>query len=320
MDKKKLVFQILSIAAIIVMFLCADLFVYYNITKIYVNNYGDKMAEKSIDIDSYLPFKEDSLIVKETADTKITENIPSLDGATALYPIYSAFVNALYPEESLKYDGKEFLEDSKIFKTGTGTAYKRIVDGDVDVIFCAGPSKKQLEYAASKGVELELIPIGYESFVFIVNKNNSVDNLTVDQLKDIYRGKITNWQEVGGENTPIIALQRAEGSGSQTAMQKFMGGEEMPVSSSAVFGKRIGYSFRYYVESIVNDSNIKMLSLNGVAPTKETIKNKTYPIADTFYMIYRKDNTNPNIEVLKDFILSEKGQKIIEDTGYVSVN
>jgi len=70
----------------------------------------------------------------------------------------------------------------------------------------------------------------------------------------------------------------------------------------------------------INDGNIKMLSINGVEPNIENIRNDKYPIVDNFYMIYRKDNANENIEKIKEFVLSDKGQKIIEDTGYVSIN
>lgn len=322
MEHKKLVKQIGIIFLIILGFVLYD-FSYYNLfTKNYINKYGESMQEKSIDIEKYLPFKEDSLIVHETSDLKITENVPIMDGATALYPIYSAYVEAIYTSDSVKYDydSNDFSEDSKIQKTGTTSAYKRVVDGDVDIIFCAKPSQKQLEYAASKNVELELVPIGKEAFVFIVNSNNSVDNLSVEQIKQIYAGEISNWSEVGGENTPVIPLQRAEGSGSQTAMLSFMGDTQMKIAKQTIVGRKIGYSFRYYVESIVSDGHLKMLSVNGVEPSIENIRNDLYPIVDNFYMVYRKDNTNENISVIKDFVLSEKGQKIIEDTGYVSIN
>ena len=93
----------------------------------------------------------------------------------------------------------------------------------------------------------------------------------------------------------------------------------MKAPKQTFMGRKIGYSFRYYVESIVNDGNLKMLSLNGAEPSIENIRNNVYPIVDNFYMVYRKDNTNENIDIIKDFVLSEKGQKIIEDTGYVSV-
>mgnify|MGYP004674578949 CR=1 FL=1 len=114
-------------------------------------------------------------------------------------------------------------------------------------------------------------------------------------------------------------MQRAEGSGSQTAMLSFMKGLKMKKISQSVIGQKIGYSFRYYVESIVNDGNIKMLSLDGVEPTIENIKNDKYPIVNDFYMIYRKNSTNNNIEKIKNFVLSEDGQKIIEETGYVGI-
>lgn len=320
MDKKKLTKQIIAIVSIILGFVLFNDGFYNLVTKNYINNYSQGMREKSIDIESYLPFKDDSLIVHEDSDIKIVDNIPQIDGATALYSIYSAFVEALYPEESVKYDGEDFLDDSKIQKTGTTVAYQKVVDGEADIIFCGQPSKKQLEYAKSKNVELELVPIGKEAFVFIVNKNNKVDDLSIEQIKDIYTGKIVNWNQVGGENKPIIALQRADGSGSQTAMLSFMNGVELKQSPQSIIGRKIGYSFRYYVENVVKDGNIKMLSLNGVEPSIENIRNDKYPIVGNFYMVYRKDNSNENIEKIRDFVLSEKGQKIIEDTGYVSVN
>lgn len=319
MNNKKLIKQIVIIFLIVIGFILFNYSFYNLITKNYINNYGKGMQEKSIDIGSYLPFREDSLIIHETPNEKIVDDIPKIDGATALYPIYASYVEALYPKESVKYDGKNFLADSKIQKTGTTVAYQKVIDGKTDIIFCAKPSKKQLEYAESKNVELELIPIGKEAFVFIVNKNNIVNNLSLEQIKNIYTGKIVNWNQVGGEDKPIIALQRAEGSGSQTAMLSFMNGTEMVKSLQTFIGRKIGYSFRYYVESIVNDGNIKMLSLNGIEPSIENIRNDTYPIVDNFYMIYRKDNTNKNIEKIKEFVLSEKGQKIIENTGYVSI-
>lgn len=319
MEKNKLIKQIAIIFVIILGFLLLNYSFYNLITKNYINRYGEGMQEKSIDISTYLPFKEDSLIVHEISNVKIVDNIPQMDGATALYPIYSAYVETLYPKESVKYDGKDFLKESKIQKTGTTVAYQKVIDGETDIIFCAKPSNKQLEYAESKNVELELVPIGKEAFVFIVNKNNKVNNLSIEQIKDIYTKKIVNWNQVGGENKPIIALQRSEGSGSQTAMLSFMNGTQMKKSFQSIIGKKIGYSFRYYVESIVSDGNIKMLSLNGIEPSIENIRNDTYPIVDNFYMIYRKDNTNENIQTIKEFILSEKGQKIIEDTGYVSI-
>ena len=322
LDKKILFKQLIIITILIVYSILFNISFYNLFTKNYINNFSDMVKEKSIDIESYLPFDEKSLIIKENSNIKITDNEPKFDGATALYPVYSAFFYALYSENSLQYDKatKNFLKNSKIDKTGTITSYKKLVDGEVDIIFCAKPSNEQIEYAKSKNVELELIPIGREAFVFIVNKKNLVNNLTIEQIKDIYSGKINNWKYVGGEDLPIINLVRRNGSGSQTAMLSFMGDTKIKNKFNTFYGRRIGYSFRYYIEDIVNSANIKIISIGGVEPTVHNIKNGKYPIIDNFYMIYRKNDYNENIKIIKDFILSKKGQEIIEKTGYVGIS
>jgi len=90
-------------------------------------------------------------------------------------------------------------------------------------------------------------------------------------------------------------------------------------SPFAVTGASIGFSFRYYMDGIVGNQAVKMLALNGVYPSAENIRNGTYPIIAQFYAIYRADNTNENIPLLIDWILSEEGQTIIEKTGYVRI-
>ena len=104
MERKKLFKQIVILLTIILLFILFDISFYNIITKKYINNYGDKVKEKSIDLEHYMPFKEDSEIVHFKSSLKIEENIPVLDGATALYPIYASYVESLYPEESVKFN------------------------------------------------------------------------------------------------------------------------------------------------------------------------------------------------------------------------
>jgi phosphate transport system substrate-binding protein len=177
-----------------------------------------------------------------------------------------------------------------------------------------------IEYAENMGVELVYVPFGYEAFVFIVNSKNLIDTLTTEQLRGIYSGEYRNWQKVGGENAPIIALQRIEGSGSQTAMLSFMGETHLMKRPASIIGRAIGYSFRFYVSDLAGKENIKMIAVDGVYPSAENIRNETYPITDCFYAVYRADNQNENIPLLIDWILSEEGQLIVEETGYVPVN
>ena len=298
------------------MFAAFDIVVYNIFTKRYVNDTSPEMQAKSIELSKYLPFDKNSGIVKIDSVTKLSGDLPVIDGAAALYPVFSGFVNAVYPSGSVSCDGENFVPDSALQFHNTRGAYAAIVDDTADIVICAAPSKEQLEYAEQNGVELELVPIGREAFVFIVNKNNPVDNLTVEQVKGIYSGEIKKWSEVGGENRYIDALQRNAGSGSQTAMLSFMDGVQMKRSLTGLFGSAMGFSFRYYVEGIVENSDVKMLSLNGVYPSPENIADESYPLVSSFYAVYRKDDTNPNIPVLINWILSDEGQRIVGESGY----
>lgn len=256
------------------------------------------------------------------------DELPRLDGATALIPVYCSIAQAVYPEQ---VEWRNYLVNNT-----TKFAYEGLIDGKSDVIFVAEPSKEQLQMAQDAGVEFNMYPIGYEAFVFIVNRKNPVSDLSLNQIKDIYTGKITNWKELGGKNKLIRPFQREKGSGSQTAFIKVMGKdvELLKPETTQYFDvmsglvdvvadyqnheNAIGYSFRYYVESFHSNKNIKILKLNGIEPTKETIRNKTYPITDHFYAVTIKDRESENTKKLIEWIMSDQGQKLIEKTGYVS--
>lgn len=315
---KKLLKQIFAIAGIVTTFVVTNVFIYFVFTNRCINYSSSQMQAKSVEVDQYLPFAKETKIVKKEYATKLEGDLPKIDGAAALLPVFSSFVYSIYPENSVNYQGSDFTNDSALQFHNTRGAYKGIADGTIDIAICAGPNKEQKEYAASKGVELELTPIGREAFVFIVNTNNKVDNLSMQQLKDIYTGKITNWSQVGGDWRPINVVQRNKGSGSQTALEKLVG-QEVKSSFFGPLGASIGFSFRFYVEELTKHGHIKMLSLNGVYPNKESVQNETYPIVSNFYAVTRKGETNPNVQKVLDFILSPTGQEIVDETGYVSL-
>ncbi|MFO7316999.1 MAG: PstS family phosphate ABC transporter substrate-binding protein [Bacilli bacterium] len=288
-------------------------------------------VSSEVDIFEYMPFEEDSKVVSldEEASLQLTEPLPVMDGATALYPLYSAIAQATYPKKT--YDPY----DSEVMVNTTPEAYENLINGKVDLIFVNEPSKNQLQRAKAKGVELQLTPIGKEAFVFFVNQKNEVDGLTLQEIKDIYSGKITNWKEVGGKNEPIRAYQRPEDSGSQTALQSLMGdtpimdpprenvasgmGEIInEVAQYRNFENAIGYTFRYYSQEMVGNKEIKLLSVDGVPPTKETIRSGEYPITGEFYIV-TAGTDNPNVQKLIDWVLSPQGQKLIEKVGYVPI-
>ena len=326
----KLKKQLAIIALIVVLFAAFNLSMYQLLTRKLSNNFSDTSQAKMIDVRNYLPHEEESDLPKIESSLKLTENLPVLDGAAALVPVYAAIIDNVYPEGCVTYEGgsfsddnyygENFAENSAMQYKNTVRGYQAIVDGDTDILFCAGPSEEQKQYAEEKGVELVYVPIGLEGFVFFVNENNPVDNLTAEQIRKIYACEYKNWSEVGGANRIINPVTRLEGSGSQTTFEAFMGDYEIGMKSPlALTGASIGFSFRYYMDGIVENDAVKMLSLNGVYPSAENIQNRTYPIVAQFYAIYRADNENENIPVLLDWILSEEGQDLIEQCGYVRI-
>ena len=285
----------------------------------------------NINVHEYLPFREDSKIVKIDSETlKLTDDLPVIDGAAAFFPVYSAFVNAVYPETTELYDG--------VFEyNNTPGGYALLAEKRIDLFLGVYPSEEQKAYAEEQDTTFVYTPVGTEAFVFFVHKDNPIDNLTTEQIKGIYSGEITNWKQVGGKNEEIAAFQRNEGSGSQSMLQRFMGDTpimEAPtemvntmmsgiieqVSSYRSKSNSIGFSFRYYVEGIIQNPDIKVLSVDGVAPTAENIRNGSYPIVTPMYAVTYEENTNENVDLLLQWILSEEGQYIIEETGYVGVS
>ena len=283
----------------------------------------------NINVHEYLPFTEDSKIVKLDSQTlKLHGDLPIIDGATAAFPVYSAFVNAVYPKTTQLFDGTFEYNN-------TVGGYELLAEKKTDIFLGAAPSKEQREYAEECNTVFKYTQIGTEAFVFFVHKDNPIDSLTVEQIKGIYSGKITNWREVGGNNEKIIAFQRNKGSGSQSMLIRFMGDTpimdpktkeiksmggiiEQVVDYQSKSGS-IGFSFRYYVEGIIQNPDIKMIAVDGVAPTVENIKNASYPIVTPVYAVTYENNTNPNVEKLINWMLSDEGQYIIEQTGYVGI-
>lgn len=284
----------------------------------------------NIDIQAYLPFDEDSKIVKTDSKTlKLTENLPRIDGAAALFPVYSAFVNAVYPNTTKLHDG--------IFEyNNTPDGYRLLAEKETDIFIGVYPSDEQRAYAEENQTTFEYTPIGTEAFVFFVHKDNPITNLTTEQIKDIYSGKITNWKDVGGKNEKIAAFQRNEGSGSQSMLKRFMGDTPITDAPTEMVNdlmagiieqvadyksktNSIGFSFRYYVEGIIKNPDIKMISIDGAAPTSENIRNGSYPILTPIYAVTYKENQNGNVDKLLEWILSDEGQYIINETGYVGI-
>lgn len=319
MDKKKLKWQLAVIGLVVLLFLGIDLAIYQLFIKRVISHHSPGMQKMSVEVSDYVPFTGSENLYSIQGAVELEGDLSTIDGAAALMPMYAGFVESIYPADSVIYNGESYDDASAMHYTNTRGAYKDIVDGNADLIICVAPSQEQLAYAAQNGVDLEMVEIGKDAFVFIVNSDNPVSDLTVEQIRGIYSGEITNWKELGGPNVPIAAMRRNEGSGSQTALENLMGDTPIVADYTALFGSPIGFSFRYYVTGMLAEGGVKMLSVNGVEPNIENIASGAYPVTSSIYAVYRKGETNENVYKAVDFMLSKEGQEIVEKSGYVPV-
>lgn len=259
------------------------------------------------------------------------DSYPRVDGSTATIPLsenIAAKLLSLTPEE-----GKAFIKHNT-----THNAYVNLLDGKADIIFVTEPSIDELDLAKKAGVELEVVPIVKEAFVFLVNKKNPVDTISVKQIQNIYQGKIKNWKDLGGPDKEILPYQRPENSGSQTIMlnmvmkdikimdaPKTLKPAEMEglievIASYDNSDRAIGYSVYYFANSMYNKETIKFVKVDGVEPNNETIKSEQYPYTSAYYAVFKKSEAKgSNARKLLAWVLSDEGQKVAEQSGYVPV-
>lgn len=263
------------------------------------------------------------------------ENYPKVDASLATQPLTNAFIKNFTGEE---------VNPEELDYTNTHPGYVRLINDEVDLIVVTEPSEEELALAKEKGVELEVIPVVKEGFVFYVNGENEVDDLSLEQIQKIYTGEITNWSQVGGSDSEIKAFQRPENSGSQTGMLSLvMKGlnlmeapkENLVETMSQIINlvsdydngrNSIGYSYYYYATTMYDEidsevaQGIKLLGVNGVKPNNKTIQDGSYPIQTAYYIVINKNEPeNSNTRKLVKAMLSERGQQVAEEAGYVRV-
>ena len=254
------------------------------------------------------------------------DTLVRVDASLATQPLMDAYVDGL-KEYNLKKD-----------YTNTDPAYTKLINGETDLIIVTEPSSDELNRAKTAGVELEVTPVVNEGFVFYTNVKNPVNGLSLKEIQDIYMDKITNWNQVGGDDAKIIAYQRPENSGSQTGMLSLVmkdkkikepKREEYIESMAGIIDAvanydnskdSIGYSYYYYATTMYGNENIKFLAVDEVSPNHDTIKDESYPLITAYYIVTLKDTKNTAVSKVKKAMLESKGQEIARNAGYIEIN
>jgi phosphate transport system substrate-binding protein len=190
-------------------------------------------------------------------------------------------------------------------------------------------------------VELDLQVVALDAFVFLVSAENSLDQLSMDAIRDIYSGRVTRWSQLGasiGAGGPdsdwINAYSRNPNSGSQELMERLVMHEmEMidapdmmlpsmmgPLNAIAGDPSGIGYSVYYYAEHMLPTEGVKLIRVDGVSPTSTSIAHRSYPLATRVYAVIRRGLRGSHGAVLlRDWLLTTGGQDVVDESGYVSI-
>lgn len=251
---------------------------------------------------------------KATANKSESSKI-TISGSTSVGPVMEVVA-----EEFEKKNEGVSLE---IQQVGSSAGIKNTIDGTSEIGMASRDLKDEEKQSGLNPTEIAI-----DGIALITNKNNQVKNLTVEQTKDIYTGKITNWKDVGGKDAPIVVVSREEGSGTRDGFQEIVGFESGDLIKQAQISdgsgnikttvegneNAIGYISFGYVDEAIN-----ALSVDGVEPTAENVKSDKYPIARPFLLVNKEDALSEQGKSLIDFILSSEGQQIMEKKGFISV-
>jgi len=223
-------------------------------------------------------------------------------------------------------------------------AYRNLTTGNAGLVLGPAPTNDDITAAKSAGVEFEVIPLVVSPLVILADANNPVDSLTTAQLAGIYTGTITDWAQVGGSPGPITAYQRPANSASRAGLVdlvtkgavlanppglKVATGSGLVDAVASFSGQPggLGYSYDYYVMAVWGDltpgpsGNVKLLKVDGVAPTPETITSGRYPLTTAYSVVMRRSEpAGSPARQLVGAMLSAQGRTLLRQTGYVPVD
>jgi phosphate transport system substrate-binding protein len=273
------------------------------------------------------------------------ENYPRMDGSTSTAPLDMLIACELMevPCQWVDwFDGSRLVitdlavgegDFPSIEHSGTHGSYVNLIRKKADLILVARlPSPDELDEAADRGVTLVPRAVALDAFVFIVNVENPVDNLTVSEIQRIYTGEISNWREVGGNDTAINPYQRNDNSGSQELMKalvmkdlKMINAPDMmlptmmaPINAISEDQDGIGYSVFFYEQSMAPNELLKLIGVDGVVPSFDTIQARTYTFTTEVYAVIRKHTASNSLAYrLRDWLLTPEGQDVVAESGYV---
>ncbi len=250
-----------------------------------------------------------------SSNTETEEQTVSTDGSTSMEKVIGAL-------------GESFMQENENIKftynpTGSGSGISAVAEGRCDI----GLSSRALK-DEEKAQGLTETVLAYDGIAIIVNPNNPIADLTVEQIADIYTGKITDWSELGGNAGEIVVIGREAGSGTRDGFESITGTkdacvyrQELTSTGDVITAVSQNENAIGYASLASIKDTIKALTVNGVTPSESTVKDGTYLIQRPFVLV-TKEGTELSEAAQKffDYALSEAARDIISAAGAVPAN
>lgn len=241
-----------------------------------------------------------------------------IKGSTTVLPIAQKAVEAYMSE----HPGVKI----SLSGGGSGNGIKAIIDGTTDIANASRFIKsKEVKLAHEKGVYPVPFAVAYDSIIPVVHPSNNINNLTLDQLKAIYKGEIRNFKEIGGPNLKIVIISRDTSSGTyETWSKKVMKKERVSpraqvMASNGSIVQAVSnnkHALGYIGIGYLND-NVKAVRVNGIEGNEATTLNGTFPISRPLFMFTKGWPKGDTLNFINFMLNPEKGQKYVKEAGYV---
>ena len=241
-----------------------------------------------------------------------------VDGSTTVGPIAKAFAEY--------YMGKHPDVNITVSESGSGNGAKSLINAACDVATMSRPMKNaETKAAQDAGVlPIEFI-VAMDGIAVVVHRSNPVKALTIEEIRDIYTGKIQNWRELGGPDEKIVVISRDTNSGTYECFeslvmnkQKLAGSAEYVGSNGAIRQRVMSTATAIGYVGLAFTEGVKALTMNGVAATADTVTSQKYPISRALYMYTNgRPAEGSNLYNYVNLYRTADGRKIIEDTGFV---
>jgi len=234
----------------------------------------------------------------------------------------------LVPQLAEAYKAEHPEVSFNIAAEGSSTGFAALVDQTANIGMSSRRAKPtEVSSATAKGLDLKATIVAWDGIAIVINANNPVKGLTKKQVEQIFTGDITDWSSVGGKPGKISIYTRNTASGTyadfkELAMSKRdyassaqkMAGNEQIVSEVGKNANGIGYVGLAYIKA----QGVKMAPVDGKVPNQQDVRDKSYPYSrPTFY--YTAGTPTGVTKSFVDFTLSAKGQKIVEEVGFVPI-